>query len=70
MTNEPLKECQLKIVDDPASKFGKRLVAECETKESARGLADLLEDEVIIRVTPGKVTEQVPEPVTEPPQSS
>lgn len=44
-------ECKLKVVDG-------HIEAECMTKEASRDLAELLEKEVIIRVKPGKVTEE------------
>jgi len=43
--------CSLKVVDG-------HIEADCKTKEASHELAELLEHEVIIRVKPGKVTEQ------------
>ena len=47
--------CKVKIVDG-------KLEFECASKEASQELADGLEQEVLIRVKPGKVTEAADEP--------
>jgi len=48
--------CRLKVVKDAEGK--KHIEADCKTKEASHELAALLEEEVIIRVKPAKVTEE------------
>ena len=55
MAEDLSDKCKFRIVETPE---GKRLESDCVSKEAARQLQDMLEQEVIIRVKPTSVTQE------------